>query len=86
MVDIKTLELDLKVVIGEARLTMGDIMRLGRGSVIRLTDPQSSAFERAPEKHRLALSVNDHTIGDAVVTLNGADVGIEITDWSPPAR
>lgn len=78
MAEINTLELDLKVVIGQSVLTMRDIMRLGRGSVITLNDKQSRQFDRNEGDHRLGLTANDRQIGEARVRLNGADVHVEV--------
>ncbi|MEO0319523.1 MAG: FliM/FliN family flagellar motor switch protein [Pseudomonadota bacterium] len=79
MAKIDAIDLDLKVVIGFTRMTVGKIMGLTRGSVIRLDDAQSRAFEDAAHDHRLQLTVNDHQVGSGCVRLRGADVLVEVT-------
>ncbi|MEL6363041.1 MAG: FliM/FliN family flagellar motor switch protein [Pseudomonadota bacterium] len=80
MAKIDAIELDLKVVIGFARMSVGEIMGLNRGSVIRLDDAQSRVFDEAAHDHRLHLTVNDTRVASGRVRLQGADVRVEVTD------
>ena len=80
MADIKTLKLDVKVVIGDADLTMGDFLRLGRGSVIALTDPQSRQFDRNRGDHRVTITANGYPVANASVAVHGAEISVRVLD------
>ena len=72
---------DVKIVIGEARMPLSEVLQLGRGAVIML-DGANSGFEYSdsdPIDAPLRVEANGKAIANAQVVLRGEDVAVELS-------
>lgn len=75
MADIGNIELDLKVVIGEAEMPLAKFLQLGRGSVIKLDPPKHWSGEHVDAP--LTLEANGTSVGTSQLVLRGEDIAVE---------
>jgi flagellar motor switch protein FliN/FliY len=71
MAPVDKIEVELTVLVGEAELTLRQLLRKGRGAVISL-----GRNERKP----LEILANGRKIAEGRVILRGDEVAVELTD------
>lgn len=76
MADISEIELDLKVIIGEAEMSLAKFLQLGRGSVIKLDPPVAWSGDHVDAP--LSIEVNGRKVATSDLVLNGEDLGVEL--------
>lgn len=69
MSTIESVDLDISVVLGRARMPIHMLLKMGRGAVITLD---------TTEKDEVEILANDHPIAKGIVVVNGADIAIEV--------
>ena len=68
---IDQVTLDVSVVLGRARMPIHQLLKMGRRAVITLD---------ASEKDEVEILANDHPVARGLVVVNGAAIGVEISD------
>ena len=71
MAKLTGLTVDVKVVLGRARMPVHMLLRMGRGAVIEL---------EASENDMVEILANDHPIARGHIVVTGTNVAIEITE------
>lgn len=69
MSTIESVDLDISVVLGRARMPIHMLLKMGRGAVITLD---------TTEKDEVEILANDHPVAKGIVVVNGADIAIEV--------
>ena len=70
MSGLDKLDVDLSVVLGQASMTLGRFLKLGRGSVITLD---------TGEDDRVDIRANGHLIGQGEVAVSGGRIAVAVT-------
>lgn len=67
---IETVDLDISVVLGRARMPIHQLLKMGRGAIITLD---------AGENDEVEILANDHPVAKGVVVVNGSAIGVEVS-------
>jgi flagellar motor switch protein FliN/FliY len=67
---IESVDVEISVVLGRARMPIHMLLKMGRGAVITLD---------SSEKDEVEILANEHLVARGVVVVNGADISVEIS-------
>lgn len=79
MTEIGDIKVDLKVLVGQATLSMAQFLEMGRGSVITLDGEDAQNFAEKGGDHPLVVTANNRNIAEARVHLQKDRIGARLT-------
>ena len=78
MADINNINVDMTVLIGQAKMPVTQFLNLGRGGVIRLYGADKKPIKMETGDHLLRLQANGQDVAEAKVVLDGENIALKI--------